>query len=592
MTDLLLSVDSATFLPPADVRTAVAKDSLSGKAAVYTPEMYGAVGDGTADDEAAVRAAFTVANALVRPGFAGSIWHPGATVKLSRQYNMPNLATPIDVRCNVVSDATVKVPAGYAGVVLRVGHSTSGSIFQAASVQLPDVVAPSLTAGSVGVQIINLWSSDVRLSRVMSCEKGVWLTGLGHGTVYNRVHLGWLSINKISVELSPGAGGWVNQNTFIGGGVQQSGGTSRLSGYRHLVMDGAPGGTAVNAIDGNVFVGVSWEGDDSEYCFYLRHAHQNSFISNRHEPGTTTSRTVTVSGDTLTSGSAHNLAVGDMLILAGTTYPSNMVPGAPYYVHTVGSSTTFKLTKNKGGAAITWTGTGSGLSIYRPHRIYLDNTNSAHVLDNNLFTDRMSWPRPLEIVVPGAAVTDYGSVENTPDSLTLDTYSSDEAPAVKVRNRAGSTRPGVAAYPTTVSPKTDPDGWTTALSDRGVLFASSSAEKVKLTATSAGSLRTRLPGEGNDYEVPTCLRTQGGPVSITSLSCTANTTTTTTLTLTNVAVGDTVVATPTTDLATGLILAWARVSAANTVKVGFYNATGSTISLTTTVALCVTRQYF
>jgi hypothetical protein len=269
-----------------------------------------------------------------------------------------------------------------------------------------------------------------------------------------------------------------------------------------------------------------------------------------------------------------------------------MIAGGTYYVQSVGSPTTFKLTKNKSGTAITWTSNGSGLLSYRVHKIYLDNTNSAHVMGDNNFVDRTSWPRQIEIVTASAAGTDAGSMERTPSSLTVDAYVEDESPVVKVRTRYGTTRPTVGVYPTTVNPRTDPNFWTTAVSDRGVLFASSGQETINLYASPVGSLRIIRPAEGLVYEVPQCLRTQGGPVSITSLACTANTTTPATLTLANVTAGDTVVATPTADLPAGLILAWSRVSGANTVKVGFYNATGATINLTTTVTLCVTRQYF
>jgi hypothetical protein len=596
----VLGIDPTTDLPHPDVQTAMSKGVLSGKASIYTPEMYGAVGDGSADDETAVRAAFSAANAKLRAGVTGTIWHPGATVKLSGYYNLPNLTAPIDVQCNLQSDATLIAPTSYAGIVLRIGHSTSGSVLQAAKIDVPDVLKSGASApptgGSVGVQVINLYSSDLRFGRTAYFETGIQFTGLGNGTVYNRVHLGWVSYCKVSVSLTPGSGGWVNQNVFSGGGVQQSAGWAggtRLSGWRHLVLDGAPGGTAINAINGNVFTGTSWEGDVSEFTAYIRHARRNKWIANRFEPGSA-STSVTVSGDTLTTVAAHNLATGDQLMFAATSTPTGMVTGAPYFVVNVPSSTTYKVAKSTGGTAFTFSSAGSGVSHYRMVKIRVDNTNSAHSADANVFEDPMSFPQPVDIQPATTGnVSNVGSAVRTTDRMVYEGAAGDGIPIVAVRNAAANTA-AIAAYAASVSPQTDPLNWVVALTGSGLMYALSGAEAVRVFTSSgaSGSLRTRRPSEGNDYEIPQVLRTQGGALSITSLSCTANATTTTTLTLTNVAVGDTVVATPTTDLATGLILAWSRVSAANTVKLGFYNATGSTISLTTTVTLCEIRQFF
>lgn len=560
---------------------------------IYTPEMFGAVGDDVADDESAVRAAFTAANALARQGFTSSIWHPGATVRLAGRYYMPNLSTPIDVRCNVESAGQLRIATGYAGIVLRVGHATSGFLFQAAKIELPDVrAAYPFTAGSTGVQVINLMSSQVRLSRIMNFETGEWYTGLGSGTSYNEFFPGWISQCKVSIRLCPSsASGWVTQNVFKGGGVQQSGGNTRLSGYRHLVMDGVtPGGVVAWAIDGNTFLGTSWEGDDSEYCIYIRNAQENQFIGTRHEPGGS-SVSITVSGDTLTTASAHPLAVGDMVVFTATSYPTGMLALAPYFVSDVPSSTTFKVVRNVGDTAIAWATAGTAVNYRRPHRIYIDNTDSSHVGGDNEFLNYMSWPRSLEFVRATTGNTVGSStVPKIPGQWITDSSLDQDVPLIRLRNRSGTSRPLVAAYPTTTDPKLVPDGWTTALSDRGILFASSNVEKVRIFAGSGGGLSARKLAESVNYEIPTALRTQGGALTVAA-TCTASTTTTVSVTLTNVAVGDTVVASPTSDLPAGICQKFARVSAANTVKLGFENHTGSDVALSTTYSLCVIRQF-
>jgi len=431
---------------------------------------YGAVGDGTVDDTAAIQAAFAAANAMARPGIAGTIVHPGATVHLRGRFNLASLAAAIPVRCNVVSEgAELIAPAAYAGTTLTVGHTTSGSILQNASIHLPDVVkatGSSIVASSIGVVVQNLDNSDLAFGRVAYFETGVHLTGLGNGTTYNTVFLGWISYAKVALRIKPTTGGWVNQNTFIAGGIQQSAGFfggTRLTGYRHVEIDGA----GINKVDGNTFVGVSFEGDVSEYCLYLKDAFQNSFAGCRFEAGTATTA-VTVSGASLTATS-HGLAVGDMIVPSATVDPGGMNSLTAYYVVSVADANTFSISRNKGGSAITFSSAGTSVRYARPHRIYL-NTAGVGVAENTI-RNPVNPLFNLDLV-HSSGIAAGNTVENS-SYRTADLYGPEDLPMYRARNTASGAvvRPLFAAYPSTANPFESPGSWSTALSDRGLLFA-------------------------------------------------------------------------------------------------------------------------
>lgn len=572
------------------------KDALSATFATrLTPEKYGAVGDGVADDTTAVRACFEAAAAFLRPGLTSTIKHPGATVALSGTYSLATLAAPIDVMCNVESNrAAFVVPAAYAGVAVRVGHTTSGHYLQAADVNLPDVVkAPTtIVAGSVGVRTQNIGDSTIRFGRTAYFETGINLSGDGQGTAYNTLAIGWVSYCKVALSLKPHvASGWANQNTFVGGSVQQSPGYNdgtttgiRRPGWRHVVLDGSAG----NYVNGNTFLGTSFEGDASEYWLYAKSAADNHFIGTRHEQGTA-GVPVTVSGDTLTKV-GHGLVVGDMITFNASVTPTGMVLAAPYFVVAVPSADTLKVAQKKGGAALTFSSAGTSVVYFRPPRAYFDLAGS--IMQNNTVEHPMTQQGVMEVAKSAAGGSNL--LVRRPGWQTADTFAPEDIPLFRARNSSGTaglTRAVFAAYPSTVDPVENPKGWTSALSDLGVMFATSEAETGRLTASSTGVLKWKRPADGSSFDVPSAVRNQAGALSISGLSCAANTTTTTTVTLTGASVNDHVKVTMLSHVA-GIVFSHAYVSAANTLTLVFGNLTAAPISLTTTVEAMVFRRYY
>lgn len=552
----------------------------------FTPEQFGAKGDGAADDTAAVRACFEAANALARTGVVATIKHPGATVILTGTYNLASLAAPIDIMCNVEPNrATFLVPDAYAGVAGRVGNPVSGGYFQAAEVFLPDLihdVNKPMVAGSVGWRTVNIGDSMMRFGRTVGFERGIQCSGDGQGTAYNTIAIGWVSYCKISLSLKPHtASGWCNQNTFVGGSCQQSPGYNagdgvtgiRRAGWRHVELDGS----AQHYINGNTFLGTSFEGDVSEYWLYAKSAADNHFIGTRHEQGTA-GTPVTVAGDTLTR-TAHGLSAGDMVTFTASVAPTGMTVGSPYYVVTTPDANTFKVAQKKGGAALTFTSAGTNVLFFRPPRAYFDLGGS--ILQNITVEKAMTMQGVMEVVksTGGGSNLTY----ERPGFHVRDTFSPEDTPLYRARNSSGAAGLGravFAAYPTAVNPVEDPKGWTAALSDRGLLFQANGAETGLVTASSTGVLQSKRPADTVTYELATSRRTQAaGATLAASTVYTAGTRITGTVSLTGIAPGDYVTWSSQDGLLPQGLSVSAQVTAADTITYAVDNNTAADVTL-------------
>lgn len=554
----------------------------------FNVKDFGATGDGVADDTAAIRAALDVVkNARVVD--SGTNKRPGAKVVIpAGTYMLTSLAEPLEICGNVESQGAVfVVPAAYAGVAVLVGAPESGGYLVNAEMVLPDVIKPvgsALVAGSEGVRVQNLGSSRVKFGKVTLFERAIRFTGDGQGTVYNQFFVGWITECKIALSLRPHvASGWANSNTFIGGSIgQQAGfaGGRRQAGWHAVELDGSAG----NFVNANNFVGVSFEGDAPQYWLKVTAAAMNTFVGCRHELGTLGAAT-TVSGDTLTT-TAHGLAVGDMVTFVAGTLPTGMVSTAPYWVVSTPTADTYTVAVAKGAAAVTFGSAGSGVLLHRPPSAWFGGTVSFH----NVMRDPCV---PIGGLMEFVGTLAAGNVLTSGSRQHAEGYDETDRPVFSARNTFQSgtpSRPGFAAYPPGASPVDDPKGWTTALSDRGVVFAASRAETGRVW-NSAGVLQYQRPADSVSYEIPSARRI-GGPVAISALSLAATSTTTQTVTLTGASVNDYVVVDVNADLPAGVAIAWARVSAANTVKIGFLNITAAPISLTVNVQCIAFRRYY
>lgn len=75
---------------------------------------------------------------------------------------------------------------------------------------------------SIGVEIINPNTCSINIVQARNFTIGFQLMGANGGAAYNRINLGWITSNKIAVDLtnnSTNGLGWCNENVFFGGRI-------------------------------------------------------------------------------------------------------------------------------------------------------------------------------------------------------------------------------------------------------------------------------------------------------------------------------------------------------------------------------------
>lgn len=543
-------------------------------------------------DYVAVAQALKFANSKVRTGLVSSIKNSGACVLIpAGEYNMQGITQAFHVMCNIKNDgAGFLIPSDYAGTVFNVGSFTDVENLAKADIELPDVYKtvsnnPLLT-GSCGVRVGNLNASRLVVGRISYFEDGLWLGGVGEGTVYNDIYLGQINYCKKLIKIVPGSGGWCNANRIYGGNLHQSAGFAggiRSLGWSFLFIDGRSPATAVV---GNNFFGTSFEGNAADYAFDFYGAYGNNFIGCYHETGAPFNP-VTVSGDTLTH-TGHTLVVGDQIAFIASTLPTGMLDNNKYYVVSV-SGDTFKVSKNRSGAAETFASSGSNVRYILSARFRFNQPVGGALCYDNKIINVFAPPSIfLDIVQTGQAQNN--GVES-PSAKIVEAYNPNNAPPYRSRNSvSGLNRPIYAAYKYDIKITENPDLWSTALTSEGVAYRENGADLGYLS-NSSGVLKYKRPSDARAYDIASCTRSPS-LLDVNALSVPANGRAIATLTLTGAAVGELVVVTPYSALVDGVAIAWCRVSAANTVQVCFNNWTANAISLTAQFHAMAVRNYY
>lgn len=543
-------------------------------------------------DYVAVAQALKFANSKVRTGLASSIKNSGACVLIpAGEYNMQGITQAFPVMCNIKNDgAGFVIPSDYAGTVFNVGSFTSAENLAKADIELPDVYKPvstnTLAAGSCGVRVGNLNASRLVLGRISYFESGVWLGGIGEGTVYNDIYLGQINYCKKLINIVPGSGGWCNANRIYGGNLQQSAGFAggvRSPGWSFLFVDGRSPATAVV---GNNFFGTSFEGNAADYAFDFYGAYGNNFIGCYHETGAPFNP-VTVSGDTLTHA-GHTLVVGDQIAFIASTLPTGMLDVTKYYVVSV-SGDTFKVSKNRAGAAETFGSSGSDVRYILSARFRFNMPAGGALCNDNKLINVFTPPSIfLDIIQTGQAQSN--GIES-PSAKIVETYNLNNAPLYRSRNKAtGSNRPIYATYKSNINITENPDLWSAALTSEGMAFRENGADLGYLS-NQAGILKYKRPSDARVYDIASCTRSPS-LLNVNALSVPANGRAIATFTLTGAAVGELVTVTPYSALADGIAIAWCSVSATDTVQVCFHNWTGTAISLNAYLHVMSVRNYY
>jgi hypothetical protein len=559
----------------------------------FTPEQYGAVGDGVANDTTPVLAAFAAANALRRT--VGTYSNPGARVVMTGYYKMSTLAAPIPVMCHLdAAGAEILAPSGYTGTVMEIGHATSGSVLQNAEISAPSVTGvtvasmASLPVGSIGITIRNLYTSRVRVGKITYFETALRVGGQSWGVAYNEIGFRTISFSKVCLKVGGlDASGWANQNTFIAGAITGDStwaGGRRATGARACLLDG----TGSNTVTGNVFLGSAFESDTFEHAIEVKNGYQNQWFGCRHEQGVAAT-SVTVSGATFTA-TAHPLAVDDMVIISGTTAPPEISFDRPYYV-TATTANTFQVALAKGGTAIVCTTAGVGVTFSRPQRVRFESS-----YDNTIYHPfgPLVWLEKIEATAGAGGAGNM--IRYAGQGETRDSYMSQSWPIHRARNRAssgGAAYPLWAAYPAAKDPYTDPASWTAALGDTG-LFLGAGGASGTVQASSGGVLRWVRPADTSAFELASCQRTQSARVLSSGTAYTAGRTTGATITLTGALVGDYVEVASLSGLLPFGLYVHAEVTATDTITYVIDNLTAGTITLGANFSLffMATRRFF
>jgi len=241
---------------------------------VINVKDYGAKGDGTTDDTAALNAASAAAEAK---DFTILFW-PAGTYKTTGT---------VAVRRNLEADQATIAYYG-TGTALVLGSTTSGTVTARQRFHTPRVINMSRgTTGwdgtSVGVQANNLNTCELHVPFVQDFEKGLVMYGNAGGNAYNTVLLGALWENHKNLVLDCTADGYTNQNLFLGGRLQHSttkGATVDDVNAAQIQMVGL---NVEGGPNNNTFIGTSFEGENVAYYRVDVSGRYNYFINCRWE---------------------------------------------------------------------------------------------------------------------------------------------------------------------------------------------------------------------------------------------------------------------------------------------------------------------
>jgi hypothetical protein len=180
---------------------------------VVSVKDFGAVGDGVANDTAAIQAAITYAKTLTRPRL---VLNAGSYLTSSTlTFDLPNYST-IEFIGDIVT-ATGN-PA------VRIGSTSTNYFGYRVTGLKVRRTNNDTSSGSVGVQIRNLVASYIDIRQVTGFQDGVLcFADQGNGGVsYNEIHLGFLHDNRYNLHLQASGVGYVNENLFFGGTYNHS----------------------------------------------------------------------------------------------------------------------------------------------------------------------------------------------------------------------------------------------------------------------------------------------------------------------------------------------------------------------------------
>lgn len=192
------------------------------------------------------------------------------------------------IRSHVRAESGTLVGYGDAATTLavRVGSDQASDETFSRLMNLPSLVcsAKSGTGWSglgVGYEFANLYSCHVLVPHIQGFAKNALLTAYSTGNVYNQYHFDWLDNGQINLDMAAGdAGGWVNENeVHIGRASHETSEGTNVAGVRHIRLIKV----GDHALDNNLFIKPSIEGNVPEYHVEFNGVNRNTIIQGRWE---------------------------------------------------------------------------------------------------------------------------------------------------------------------------------------------------------------------------------------------------------------------------------------------------------------------
>lgn len=287
--------DGATVL----VTTAGNRYVREDDAGIIDVTWFGAVGDGVADDTAAIRAA--VAEAAARFTATTGRSRPLLYFPHSSGYRTTDTVdVPKGISIEMASEIAYDGPADRVALDVGTGGGSNGEVVLRLSVIVRTTDANYAAWGSpefIGIRLHNTQESIIHLERVMGFTIGAQCLALGAGFCYNQIHLGYFVDNQVQLDLTNQSKGevrgWCNENLFLNGRLSCFKSTTQTKGMERT-------GIRITSIDGtytannnNYFLKPSIEllaaeaGEQDTIPILIEHGQYNHFESIRNESGAT-----------------------------------------------------------------------------------------------------------------------------------------------------------------------------------------------------------------------------------------------------------------------------------------------------------------